>query len=388
VAGKRSTSPTQSSDQDTDQKPKRLRGRAASRPFPHQSFEEALELAQAIQSAAGANPVRRLTLFDQLNKAPESGPSRQWITSAGRYGLIKGGTQSDQLQLTPDGDLATSSDASPREKTRPRIKLAINTTEAFKALYERYSGQKLPSTAVLEDTAVELGIPEDFRTECIEFFIVNLRFVGLLQTLSGAERILTTDHALDQIPSVESATVTSIHRTEQSLVVHSEAQFDRLCFFIGPIGDADSEYRKHSDLILESLIWPAMEPFGLEVRRGDEIQNPGLINKQIFEYLLKSRLAIADLSYHNPNVFYELAIRHAKQLPVVQIIRKADRIPFDVNQSRSIVIDTTDLFSFVPKIETYRKEISNHIRRALEDPASADNPLSAVFSDHFIASRG
>lgn len=125
-----------------------------------------------------------------------------------------------------------------------------------------------------------------------------------------------------------------------------------------------------------------MEQFGFEVKRADEIQNPGLINKQIFEYLLKSRLAIADLSFHNPNVFYELAIRHARNLPVVQLIRKSDPIPFDINQSRTIILDTTDLYSFVPKIETYKTEISSHIRRAIEDPASAENPLMALFPDH------
>ncbi|GLI97998.1 hypothetical protein Sbs19_18160 [Sphingobium sp. BS19] len=155
-------------------------------------------------------------------------------------------------------------------------------------------------------------------------FIVNIRFVGLLQTLSGAERILTVDHALDQLPASNSGTNRTLHVTapDQPMVVHSDAHFDRVCFFIGPIGEEDSDQRKHSDLVLESLIRPALEPLGFEVKRADEIQNPGLINKQIFEFLLKSRLAIADLSYHNPNVFYELAIRHARNLPVVQLIRK------------------------------------------------------------------
>jgi hypothetical protein len=90
-------------------------------------------------------------------------------------------------------------------------------------------------------------------------------------------------------------------------------------------------------------------------------------------------LAVADLSFHNPNVFYELAIRHARNLPVVQIVRKADPIPFDINQSRTIVVDTTDLYSFVPRIETYKAEISSHVRRALEDPSSAENPFSVFF---------
>ena len=60
-----------------------------------------------------------------------------------------------------------------------------------------------------------------------------------------------------------------------------------------------------------------------------------MITTQVLEYLKKSKLAIADLSYLNPNVFYEVALRHALRLPVVQLIRKADRLPFDVNQSRN-----------------------------------------------------
>jgi len=378
---KRETKPLETP---ADQAAKKPRGRAASRPFPHQSFEEALELASAIQHLAGSNAVRRLTLFHELNKSPESGPSRQMVVSAGRYGLIKGGVQSETLQLTPDGDVATNIDVSARERQRSRIKLAIDTTDIFRALYEQLQGQKLPSPAIMEDTVVGLGLPEHNKKECIELFVINLRFVGLLQTLSGAERILTVDHALDQIPSTPPRAQPSaaIAIEGKPLVVHSDAHFDRLCFFIGPIGDASSEYRQHSDLMLETLVRPALDGFGIEVKRADEIQDPGIITKQIFEYLLKARLVVADLSYHNPNVFYELAIRHARNLPVVQMIRKADRIPFDVNQTRTIVVDTSDLYSFVPKIDTYKAEISSHIRRALEDPASADNPFSALVGEH------
>ena len=83
-----------------------------------------------------------------------------------------------------------------------------------------------------------------------------------------------------------------------------------------------------------------------------------MITSQVLEYLKKSKLAIADLSYLNPNVFYEVALRHALRLPVVQLIRKADRLPFDVNQTRTITIDTTDIYSLIPKIQTYRSEIA------------------------------
>jgi hypothetical protein len=46
-----------------------------------------------------------------------------------------------------------------------------------------------------------------------------------------------------------------------------------------------------------------------------------MITRQVSEYLLRSRLVTADLWFRNPNVFCEVAIRHAARLPVVQIIR-------------------------------------------------------------------
>lgn len=132
-------------------------------------------------------------------------------------------------------------------------------------------------------------------------------------------------------------------------------------------------------MFLESIVEPALKTLGLIVKRADQIDKPGTITRQIIEYIFKSKLVIADLSYHNPNVFYELALRHSFRLPTVQIIRKADRIPFDLNQTRTIVIDTSDIYTLVPKIEVYRSEIANQVRQALNDPDSVDNPITNVF---------
>ena len=96
----------------------------------------------------------------------------------------------------------------------------------------------------------------------------------------------------------------------------------------------------------------------------------------LIEYLFRSRLVVVDLSFHNPNVFYELALRHAARLPAVQIIRKGERIPFDINQNRTIQIDCGGLHEFVPQIEAYRSQIASQARRAMEDADAADNPLT------------
>src|SRR6266508_2447678 len=54
----------------------KARRKRVSRSFPAAPFEEALELPLAIQRIGGGEKVRRLTLFEQLDKSPESGPSR------------------------------------------------------------------------------------------------------------------------------------------------------------------------------------------------------------------------------------------------------------------------------------------------------------------------
>ena len=59
-----------------------------------------------------------------------------------------------------------------------------------------------------------------------------------------------------------------------------------------------------------------------------------------------------------------------------EIKRKSDSIPFDIQQVRTISIDTTDIYSLVPKLEIYKSEISNQIRSVLENPELVDNPLS------------
>jgi hypothetical protein len=175
-----------------------------SRSFPASSFEETLEFAKAILRVGSGNPVRRLTLFNELEKSPESGPSRQLITNASRYELIRGSYKSEQLELTPDGLRAIDEESPSRERAKARIKLAIEDIEIFKSLYERFVGNKLPARAVLIDAAKELDIDSDAAEEAVDTFVVNLKFVGLLQTLSGADRIVTVDHFLDTIPAISS----------------------------------------------------------------------------------------------------------------------------------------------------------------------------------------
>lgn len=364
------------------------RRKRTSRNFPASTFEEALSFTREILSFGSGQPVRRLSLFDHLKKAPESGTSRQLITNAGKYGLIKGGYAAEFLELTPDGRQAADDETSPREQARARIKLSLEEIEPFKKLYDRFSGNKLPAKAALIDAAREFEVPEDSAEEAIDTFIVNLRFLGLLTTLSGADRIISVDHLLDSLPSSDAPRIkdrTSItpnageSAAGASVVTAEHAQFETTCFYIAPIGEIDSEQRRHSDLFLGSFVEPALETFKLNIVRADAIDKPGIITKQVIEYILRSRLVIVDLSFHNPNVFYELGIRHMVRMPIVQIARSIDKIPFDINQVRTVRIDTTDIYTLVPKLDAYRAEIATQVRRALDAADAVDTPINVYF---------
>ena len=69
--------------------------------FPVSSFEGAIAVANAIQKHASGQKVRRLTLFDQMGKSPDSGPSRQLIVNSNRYGLTKGSAVSETSRVDP-----------------------------------------------------------------------------------------------------------------------------------------------------------------------------------------------------------------------------------------------------------------------------------------------
>lgn len=172
--------------------------------FPAVPFEEALTIANAIQKHAGGQKVRRLTLFDSLGKSPDSGASRQLITNSHKYELTKGSYAAEYLELTPEGNLATAADVAPREQLTARFKLAIEQIPVFKALYETQKGNRLPATTVLEDLVKEQGIPTEDAKECVDIFIVNAKYLGILKPIAGAERIIPIEQAIEELPDYPS----------------------------------------------------------------------------------------------------------------------------------------------------------------------------------------
>jgi hypothetical protein len=95
-----------------------------------------------------------------------------------------------------------------------------------------------------------------------------------------------------------------------------------------------------------------------KILRADALPHPGSISHQVIKWLHEADLVVADLTGANPNVIYELAIRHSFNKVSIHLIDKAETIPFDLKDERTIIFDIEDLDS----IDGCKRELVKNIR--------------------------
>ncbi len=120
------------------------------------------------------------------------------------------------------------------------------------------------------------------------------------------------------------------------------------------------------DRIYRELIRPALEDAGLEVLRADEEREAGDIRSDLFQELLMADLVVADLTLDNPNVWYELGVRHAlraRGVILVQGPRAAQ--PFDTYTDRKLCYTLVDGAPDPATLAIYRKALGDMARSTL-----------------------
>jgi len=145
------------------------------------------------------------------------------------------------------------------------------------------------------------------------------------------------------------------------------------CFVIAPIGKPDSETRRRSDHVFEHIIKPVTKALGYSVLRADHMPEPGLITRQVISAVVDADLVVADLSEHNPNVFYELSLRHALGRPVVHIIREGEEPPFDNKDVRAVPYSSEGW-----TLDATKRALRSHIRSIQKQDYVQVSPISVT----------
>jgi len=151
---------------------------------------------------------------------------------------------------------------------------------------------------------------------------------------------------------------------------------ERLCFVVMPFGRDQLEqrwYRGWYQVVLQSAIQSA----GFTPFLSAAHDSPDAINDEIRRHLALDPMVVVDLGGAgpedppNPNVMYELGIRHAFGLPVVLLAWEGQRLPFDISNQRALTC-SRDLLDIEPT--------KARLRSFLLSAASGQfyNPMAAV----------
>lgn len=158
-----------------------------------------------------------------------------------------------------------------------------------------------------------------------------------------------------------------------------DSQPKKRCFVVTPIGPDDSDIRRKADGIIEAAIRPVLEPMGFdEVTASHTLDKPGSITREALERTLTDDLVIANLTGPNPNVMYELAVRHCKGLPIVVIAEDGTDLPFDVSDERTAFF-TNDMAGGT----RLKKDLEKKVKAALEEQ-EPDNPVYRAARDKIM----
>lgn len=146
-------------------------------------------------------------------------------------------------------------------------------------------------------------------------------------------------------------------------------------FVIMPYGGSDPVQAKEFKRVFRYLIQDSIDNYDskAEIIRQDYSSEGGYIIRNVIDNLANADLVVADLSYNNWNVAYELGLRHVmSKYGTVLICNDKTELPYDIKQMNVIMYPAED---WIDNAE----EISDQITRAIDNAMKRTRPDSPVF---------
>lgn len=121
--------------------------------------------------------------------------------------------------------------------------------------------------------------------------------------------------------------------------------------------------------IFENVFQPAITACGYSCERA--VPSTGSLIASIIDRLKTARVVLADITDRNPNVFYELGVRHSLSKRTIIVSQDTASIPSDLRGYWSIKYGLRPA-----QVTKFKKDIRKLIRQIEADPHKSDSPVS------------
>ncbi|MEN9670341.1 MAG: hypothetical protein RL018_618 [Pseudomonadota bacterium] len=148
-----------------------------------------------------------------------------------------------------------------------------------------------------------------------------------------------------------------------------------MCFVIMPIADVHGYESGHFGRVYEHLLKPAIEAAGFRAERADDAVKTDYIVVTIIRKIVEADMVLCDFSARNPNVMYELGLRHAFNKPVTLIKDRRTEKIFDIQGLRYTEYDDS------LRVDSVRKDvgkIAESVRETLKTEGDSINSLVQI----------
>ena len=133
------------------------------------------------------------------------------------------------------------------------------------------------------------------------------------------------------------------------------------------------------DKTFKNIIEPVFNQLGFLCYRASDIKHSGYIDIPMYENILKADFVVADLTTLNPNVLYELGIRHAVRKNTTLVISDKDlKYPFDLSH---IIIDSYEHLGKsidYDEVLRFQKHLKDKVQALILAPKT-DSPIYTLF---------
>jgi len=158
-----------------------------------------------------------------------------------------------------------------------------------------------------------------------------------------------------------------------------------MCFVAMPFGKKSPAGTKEPLIDFDAIyhsVKQTVTDAGLECVRADFEASGGFIHRSMFERLLVAEYVIADLTLANPNVAYEVGVRHGSRAKATLLICAHEfigQLPFDLRPLRvfNYCLDEQGNLSKA-EAEKLQSTLARLLKQAVEGELPPDNPILQV----------